>query len=73
MIGLLSLIPFIGMKLYLGTTGWLVWAVILFFVIKLDHPPIYDDTPLTPNRMLLGWFTFILFLLTFPPIPFLER
>lgn len=73
MIGLLSLVPIFGLKLYIGTSGWLLWAAILFFIIKLDHPPIPDDVPLTPNRIMLGWVTFVIFLLTFPPIPFIER
>lgn len=71
-IGLLSLIPFFGYKLYLGTMGWILWALLLFFIVKLDHPPIPDVEPLTRGRKVLGWATFAIFVLTFPPIPFME-
>ena len=71
-VGLLSLIPFFGFKLYLGSTGWLLWAAILYFVIKLKHPEIHDDTALTPTRTFLGWLAFITFILTFPPVPFID-
>jgi membrane-associated protease RseP (regulator of RpoE activity) len=70
--GLGSLIPLLGWKLRLGTLGWLLWAAILFFIIKLDHPAIPGDEPLTPGRKFLGWATMVTFLLIFPPVPFLE-
>jgi len=70
--GVLSLIPFISGKLYLASTGWLVWALILYFVIKIKHPEINDEAELTPNRKILGWLTFCIFILTFPPIPFID-
>lgn len=69
-IGLASFIPFSGIGLHLGTTGWLVWALILYFFIKLDHPDIPDQTPLSPGRKLLGWLTMAAFVACFPPIPF---
>ena len=71
-IGISSFIPGIGWYLQSGSLGWLLWAVILFFVIKLDHPEIPDDTPLDAHRRLLGWLAFAIFLATFPPIPFFE-
>jgi membrane-associated protease RseP (regulator of RpoE activity) len=71
-VGSLSFIPFFSSKLYLASMGWLLWAAILYFVIKLKHPEINDETPLTPNRQMLGWITFCIFILTFPPIPFID-
>ncbi len=37
---------FLGMILLLGVvwTGWLVWAVLIVFLIKVKHPPTLDDT-----------------------------
>ncbi len=70
--GILSFLPLIGVKIYLGTLGWLVWAFILFFIIKLDHPEIPDYEPLSRNRQVLGWIAFAIFVLTFPPVPFFE-
>jgi hypothetical protein len=71
-IGLLGFAPFLGLHIELGTVGWLLWAGILFFLVKLDHPKIYDDYTLNTGRKFLGWSAFIMFILIFPPIPFYE-
>lgn len=72
LIGLSSFLPFLGWKVQPGTVGWLVWAAILFFIIKIDHPEIPDDTDLGPSRKVLGWFTFAVFVASFPPVPLFE-
>ncbi|MGA2622764.1 MAG: site-2 protease family protein [Bacteroidota bacterium] len=72
LIGLSSLLPFLGWKVQPGTVGWLVWAAVLFFIIKIDHPEIPDDTELGPSRKFLGWFTFAVFVASFPPVPLFE-
>lgn len=56
--------------LELGWLGWLFWAMILFFVIKLKHPPIYDDQKLNPFRMSLGYLSYIILIISFSPVPF---
>jgi membrane-associated protease RseP (regulator of RpoE activity) len=71
-LGLLSGLSFIGFRILSGTIGWLVWAAVLFFVIKLDHPPIYDETPLSPRQVLWGWVMMFVFFLIFTPIPSYE-
>src|ERR1051325_186304 len=53
-LGLSSFLPFFGWKIQPGTLGWLIWAAILFFLIKIDHPEIPDDTVLGPKRKFLG-------------------
>lgn len=51
--------------------GWLVWAMLIFFVIKLNHPaPLDDITPLDNKRKIIGIVVFIIFILTFIPNPF---
>ncbi|MFI5251880.1 MAG: site-2 protease family protein, partial [Bacteroidota bacterium] len=70
--GLTSFLPILGFKVQPGTAGWLVWAAILFFVIKLDHPPVYDDTPLSSRRNFWGWLTMLIFIFIFPPVPIFE-
>lgn len=72
LIGITSFIPLFGSHMQLGTVGWLLWAAILFFLIKLDHPEILDDTELGSGRKVLGWMTLGIFVVTFPPIPFFE-
>lgn len=53
-----------------GWSGWLFWALILYFVIKIEHPPIPDETELDERRMMLGYISFIILLLSFSPTPF---
>lgn len=53
-----------------GWSGWLFWALILFFVVKLNHPPVEEESELDEGRKIIGWITFIIFLLSFVPAPF---
>jgi membrane-associated protease RseP (regulator of RpoE activity) len=63
---------FVGVLVVLGVVyylGWLVWAV-LVLVIGVDHPPVSDgDAGLDRRRMVVGWFCFFLFIVTFIPVP----
>jgi membrane-associated protease RseP (regulator of RpoE activity) len=72
LIGLSGFVPFLGWNIQPGTVGWLLWAAILAFLIKLDHPPIADPVELDPARRMLGWIVFVIFILSFAPIPFFE-
>jgi membrane-associated protease RseP (regulator of RpoE activity) len=62
----------IGVLVVLGLfmfEGWLVWAVLLFF-LGAKHPPILlPDVPLDPRRKAVGMVSFIIFILTFIPVP----
>ena len=71
-IGISSFIPFFTWKIQVGTTGWLLWAFILFFFVKLDHPEVPEYDEVSTGRKILGWTIFVIFLITFTPIPFLE-
>jgi membrane-associated protease RseP (regulator of RpoE activity) len=53
----------------IGWSGWLFWSLILYFVIKLKHPPVLDATELDPRRKLIGYFTFFIFIISFSPMP----
>jgi len=70
--GLISVFLFLKHSYYLGSMGWLLWVVILYFLIKLDHPKIADDNQISNNRKILGWLIFVIFILIFPPIPFID-
>ena len=52
-------------------SGWFLWAMISYFIIKLEHPPLVDETPLDTTRMNVGWLSIIIFLLSFSFVPFL--
>ncbi len=58
-----------GMHLGFGWSGWLFWALVLFFIIKLKHPPVMDTQPLDSKRMMIGYISFIIFVLSFSPAP----
>jgi membrane-associated protease RseP (regulator of RpoE activity) len=50
--------------------GYIVWALIILFVMKLDHPAPADDyTHLSPARALVGYLAFLILILTFIPVP----
>ncbi|NWF87998.1 MAG: site-2 protease family protein [Ignavibacteriaceae bacterium] len=57
------------LNMNIGWSGWLLWALILYFFVKLKHPPIADSEPVGNTRMLLGYISFIIFILSFAPSP----
>ncbi len=69
--GLAGLLPLIGLNYNFGSANWLVWAILIFFVIKVKHPPVVSDMnePLGTVRTILGWISFIIFVISFCPIP----
>ena len=70
-LGILGALPFLGVVTPFGWLGWFFWAVVLLFVIKLDHPPVEDEAPLDPVRMSLGWIALLILIVSFIPTPFL--
>lgn len=53
----------------IGWGGWLFWALILYFIIKLKHPPVPDPVPLDKNRRIIGYISLIIFIISFSPMP----
>lgn len=51
-------------------SGWFLWAMISYYFIKLDHPPVPDETPLDSTRMQVGWLSVIIFIICFSYAPF---
>jgi len=60
-----SLIP-LG---YFQWQGWWIWALILFGLQFVRMAPIYDPTPLDPNRRFAAVAAFLVFVLCFMPYP----
>ncbi len=52
-------------------SGWLIWAILIFTVFRINHPYVPDQEPLSPGRMVIGWLAFLIFLLSITPAPFL--
>lgn len=51
--------------------NWILWAILIFFFVKLKHPPVVDEVaPLNPFHKRLGYISLGIFILTFTPIPF---
>jgi len=75
---ILAIIGFAGivdslleLNLNIGWSGWLFWAVILYFVVKIKHPPVADNLPLDKKRIFLGYISFAIFVVSFIPTPLL--
>ncbi len=62
---------FMNLNIEFGWSGWLFWAFILYFFIKVQHPPIYDDEKLDPKRKIIGYISLAIFVISFSPSPFL--
>jgi len=67
-----AVLIFLGMLvLGLFSTWWLLWAVLVFFLGGLRHPPPLNDiTPLDVKRKVLAIFSFALIFLLGTPQPF---
>jgi membrane-associated protease RseP (regulator of RpoE activity) len=49
--------------------SWLVWWVVTRFAVGLQHPPSVQEEPLDPARAAIAILSFVLFALTFVPVP----
>ncbi|OQY29265.1 MAG: hypothetical protein B6244_04590 [Candidatus Cloacimonetes bacterium 4572_55] len=58
------------MGLYYKYWGWFVWAFLILFLIRLDHPPtLNDQIELDSSRKMLGYVAILIFIITFTPVP----
>jgi membrane-associated protease RseP (regulator of RpoE activity) len=48
-------------------SGWLMWALLIRFFIKIPHPVIEDPTPLSSGRAIVGWIAIAVLVLCFAP------
>lgn len=69
--GVLGFVELLFPDIRIGSINWLVWAVLIFFVIKIEHPPLIGDfsEKLDKRRTFLGWFSFFILITSFCPIP----
>ncbi|NNF59524.1 MAG: site-2 protease family protein [Rhodothermaceae bacterium] len=54
-----------ALALTVGYWGWMLWVGLILFLIRLDHPPVLVQEPLTPGRRALGYLCLALFVLCF--------
>lgn len=62
-------IPFALLPMGLFWGGWVVWAVMLFFLGTRHPAPVFDEIPLSRGRRVVGALSGALFLLCFTPSP----
>lgn len=65
-----ALDTFLELGLNFGWTGWIFWALILNFVIKVKHPPVVIFQPLDSRRMMIGYLSLFILIISFTPSPF---
>ena len=46
--------------------GWLLWALLIKFFIKIDHPELGDPEPLSTRRKIVGWTSMLILVLCMP-------
>jgi Zn-dependent protease len=46
---------------------WVFWLIMIRFVVKIDHPDVPSDEPLSKGRRILGWTSLVVLLLCFAP------
>lgn len=52
-----------------GSLIWVFWSFFLVFFVRLEHPPVVYEEPLSPARRRLGWISMIVFILCISPTP----
>ncbi len=60
---------FLSFGITIGWSGWLFWSLILFFFIKIKHPPVYQFENLDWKRKIIGYIAILIFILSFSPSP----
>ena len=70
-LGVLGIVDsLLELNLELGWSGWLFWGLILYLIIKVKHPPVPNFQPLSTGRIVLGYISLVILLLSFSPSPF---
>lgn len=52
-----------------GSLIWTFWSFFLVFFVKMEHPPVIYEQPLSPKRKILGWASMVVFILCISPTP----
>ena len=63
------IVGLLGLSLLTGTTTWLIWIVMLYFLGRTHAEPLDDVTELDPRRRWIAIFVLALFVLVFVPNP----
>ena len=52
-----------------GSLIWVIWSFFIVYFVKIEHPPVMIQQPLSPNRKKLGWISMAVFVLCISPSP----
>jgi membrane-associated protease RseP (regulator of RpoE activity) len=52
-----------------GSLIWVVWSLFLVYFVKVEHPPVVYEQPLTRGRRIMGWVSMAVFILCISPNP----
>ncbi len=73
---LISIMLFVGMGIAVGEPvtqygyfGWLVFCLLIVFFVRVEHPPVLYQEPLTSGRRALAYLSIIIFFLCFSMKP----
>ncbi len=61
-----------GMLILLNffSLNYLIWTLLIFFIVKFRHPPTLNDyIPLSRTERILGYVGYIIFIISFIPMP----
>jgi len=67
LVGKLGLVLLAVMTLF-SSAGWLLWLILSYRFVGLSHPPVEEDTPLSPMRKAVVAATIVVFVLTLTPV-----
>ena len=71
-LGILGILnSLLNMNIKFGWSGWLFWAFVLYFFIRIKHPPVYQFEELGLVRKIIGYIAIIIFIISFSPTPFI--
>ena len=52
------------------STNWILWTILILLVIRFKHPPTMNDRiELDPQRKVLAWTSYVIFVTCFSPMP----
>lgn len=52
-----------------GSLIWVFWSFFMVYFVKMEHPPVLYEQPLSPARWRLGWISMAVFVLCISPTP----
>lgn len=52
-----------------GSLIWVFWSFFIAYFVKIEHPPVLLEQPLSPARRRMGWVSMAVFILCISPNP----